>query len=307
MSTTHPAPLTPTDRSPLHEPGRRLSPRPEDDRPWRIALVLLASVVVALILLALALASTSAWASGRGFSPVPATTVLGAPASLTVTADVADVQVRSSDEVDQVTLALVEDGASELPEPGTEVRARLSRQGGAADPVLDVRQPHRFSTLPWGPGSLDVLLLVPVGHTLSLDLTTEVGGIRAEGAFETLGVRSDVGDIQLGSVSAPGGLSARSEVGGLDIGLSAPAPATIDVTAGVGDVALRLPTDAGGVVSVTSDVGGIDITAPGSGTWDIDASSELGTTEVDQSLRGTAQDIGSITATSELGDVQLHR
>lgn len=307
MSTTHPAPLTAADRSPLHEPGRRLSPRPEDDRPWRIALVLLASAVVALILLGLALASTSAWASARGFSPVPATTALGTPASLTVTADVADVQVRSSNEVDQVTLALVEDGADELPAPGTEVRARLTQQGGSADPVLDVRQPHRFSTLPWGPGSLDLLLLVPTGHTLSLDLTTEVGGIRAEGDFAALAVRSDVGDIRLSSVSAPGGLVARSEVGELDIELGAPAAATIDVTAGVGDVALQLPADAGGAVSVTSEVGEIDITAPGSGTWDIDASSELGTTDVDPSLRGTAQDIGSITATSEVGDVHLHR
>lgn len=307
MSTTHPAPLTAADRSPLHEPGRRLSPRPEDDRPWRIALVLLASAVVALILLALALASTSAWASARGFSPVPATTALGTPASLTVTADVADVQVRASDEVDQVTLALVEDGADELPAPGTEVRARLTQQGGSADPVLDVRQPHRFSTLPWGPGSLDLLLLVPTGHTLSLDLTTEVGGIRAEGDFAALAVRSDVGDIRLTSLSAPGGLVAHSEVGELDIELGAPAAATIDVTAGVGDVALQLPADAGGAVSVTSEVGEIDITAPGSGTWDIDASSELGTTEVDPSLRGTAQDIGSITATSEVGDVHLHR
>lgn len=306
MSTTHPTPLAPMDRSPLHEPGRRLSPRPKDDRPWRIALVVIASTVIALILLALTLSTTSAWAAGRGYSPIPATTELGTPASLTLSADVADVQVRSSNEVDQVTLALVEDGTSELPAPGTEVRARLSRQGGAADPVLDVRQPDRFSLLPWGPGQHDLLLLVPLGHTLRLDLTTAVGGIRAEGAFEALAVRSDVGDIHLGSVTAPGGVTAQSEVGELDIELSAPA-ASVDVTAGVGDAALRLPADAGGVVSVTSDVGEIDITAPGSGTWDVAASSELGATEVDPSLRGTAQDIGTITATSELGDVHVHR
>lgn len=307
MSTTYPAPRPEADRSPLYEPGRRLSPRPEDDRPWRTVIVLIAAVVVGLTLLAFAAATTTSWMEGRSFSDVPATTELGAPTSLTLATGVADVRVLASSDVDQVTMALVDEGVTALPAPGTEVRARISQQGEAATPVLEVRQPERFAALPWLPERLDILVLVPVGHALALDLTTEVGDVRADGDFSAVSVRTEVGDIRLAPVSAPGGLTVDSDVGDVEIELEDPAPATVDITTAVGNVDLLLPTDAGGAVTVTSDVGEVDITAPGTGTWRLDASSELGTVEVDPSLTGGGDKSGTLTVTSEVGHVTITR
>lgn len=307
MSTTDPAPRPGANRTPLYEPGRRLSPRPEDDRPWRTVLILIAAVVLALTLLALTVATTTSWRDGRRYSEVPATTELGAPVSLTLATDVADVRVLASSDVDQVTMALVDEGGTALPVPGTEVRAHISQQGEAANPVLDVRQPDRFTSLPWNPGRLEVLVLVPVGHSLALDLTTEVGDIRADGDFSAVSVRTEVGDIGLAPVSAPDGLTVQSDVGDVEVELEGPAPAAVDITTGVGEVDLLLPTDAGGDVTVTSDVGGVGITAPGSGTWRLDAGSELGTVTVAPGLTGSGSEIGTITATSEVGDVSITR
>src|SRR5690625_685196 len=105
--TTIPAPAAPAtppqgrDSLPL-EPARRLSPTPGPDRAWRVALTVIAAVVLVLALVGLATSSVAGWAMSRSFSEVPATTALGQAGSLTLTTDVADIRVVHSDQAEEV-------------------------------------------------------------------------------------------------------------------------------------------------------------------------------------------------------------
>ncbi|QNN83275.1 hypothetical protein H3H54_06690 [Brachybacterium sp. Z12] len=150
--------------------------------------------------------------------------------------------------------------------------------------------------------SHDLLLLVPVGHELSLDLRAEVGNVMVDGEFDTLSVHADVGDLVLGPLTATERLTATSEVGNIDIELASPAPASVDITAAVGDVDLLLPVDAGGDVAITAELGSVDVALPGSARWEVAAESELGSVDVDRSLTGGTTAVnGTLTVTSELG------
>lgn len=304
MTTTHPA----SRRGTVTEPGRRLSPSPRGDRTWRTVLTLLGATVLVLMLLALSAVSVSGWWLGRGFDDVPATTELGTPETLTLSSGVGDVRVLPSTDVEVVTLALVEEGETALPEPGETARARLSQHGDASAPVLDIRQSEGYGPVPWLDEHHDVLVLVPQGHQLALDVTTDVGDIQADGEFTSLAARSAVGDVHLGPVTATESLAVRADVGTVEIELRDPAPAVVEVTASVGDVDLRMPPDAVSEVRVDTEVGETEIALPGTGRWEIEARTELGERRIDPGVTGApGATTGTLTVTSELGDVLVTR
>lgn len=318
MTTMLPAPRTPHNGSGAHrpdttarsflEPGRRLSPSPRGDRPLRLLLTLLGAAVLVLLLLGMGTLSVSSWLSARGYTMVPATTELGTPSSLSLSNDVGDVRVEHSTEVDQVTLALVESGATGLPPGGDQVRARLDRSGDGESAQVDVNQPDGPGAIPWQDVHRDLLLLVPSGHELALDITSTVGDVDAEGEFSALSVSSEVGDVRLAYITAPDGLTATSDVGDLEVELESPTPKAVDLSTSVGGIDLLLPMDAGGEMTARSELGYIDITAPGSGRWVVDARSELGDAQVDPSMSaGSGAAVGTLTATSEVGDVTIMR
>lgn len=302
MTTTLPA------RGSVLEPGRRLSPSPQRDRSWRLLITLLGAIVLILLLLGLTAISVSSWLSSRGFTDISATTGLGTPSTLELTNDVGDVHVLHTADVDEVTLAFVDDGSTALPGADATVRADVARTGDTDSSRVEVSQPGGPAVVPWEHDTHDLLLLIPEDHDLSLDLTSSVGDIDATGRYSSLAVTSDVGDVRLASVSAPGGLTATSEVGDVEIELEGPTPDTVEVTTGVGDVYLLLPVDASGDVTARSDLGTIDLTAPGTGRWTVTASADLGERIVDPSLAAGDQDpVGTLTVTSEVGDVTVSR
>lgn len=315
MTTAPPAPPTqtpqappPTPQQPLFLPGQRLTPSSDRDRPWRVLTVLLGSAVVLLLVSGLALATGASWASGRGYSEVAATTGLGTPSSLSLTNETGSVRVLPSEEVDEVTLALVDPGATALPAPQETARARITQGADAQGSTAAVSQPRRFNGLPRADPARDLLLLVPVGHEMSLDLHAEVGNVMVDGEFDTLDVRADVGDLVLGSLTAAESLTAMTDMGSIDIELASPAPATVDIEAAVGDVELALPVDAGGEVAILAELGSVEVTLPGAARWEVNAESELGSVEVDPSLTGgTGAVQGTLAVTSELGGITITR
>ena len=300
----------PAVEGPLIEPGRRLVPSPGRDRPWRVATVLIGSLVVLLLVLALTAASVATWVSARGFAEIPAVAALGTPDSLEVTSTHGAVRVQPSPDVDEVTLALVAPGAVSLPAPAERVRARLTRGGTAAAPVIEVAQPQRFTGfgLPGLGGPRDLLLLIPSGHDPELAVHSSVGDLFVEGQFSALHLSTDVGDLDLGPVTAPEGLSARAGTGDVDLELGAPAPRTLDVRADVGDISVLLPTGASGRVSIAADVGDVEVTAPGGVRWQVEASSRTGSVELAPDLRAAdGSQEATLTITTGHGDVLVTR
>ena len=299
---------------PLIEPGRQLSPAPGRDRPWRVLTVLLGATVVMLVLLGLAAATTATWLSGRGYAEVPATTALGAPTELSVRNAVGTVRVLPSADVDEVTLALVPEGETTLPGTEQQVRARIQVTDSPADgdpsgrTAVEVRQPERYSGLPWTEQPQNVLVLVPADHEMALEVRADVGDLEVDGAFTSLEARTDVGNLRLSDVTAAEGISAQADLGEVDLAVGSPSPPSVDVTAPVGDVALTLPTDASGTVAVATEVGSISVTAPGTNRWQVEAGSDLGDVHVDPGLtRGEGQEVGEISATSDLGSIDISR
>lgn len=304
MTTTHPSPR----RGTVQEPGRRLTPSPHRDRGWRTLITLLGAVVLVLALLALAAASVTGWWLGRGYDDVPATLELGTPESLTVSSGVGDVQVLASSDVEEVTLSLVEDGATSLPAPDATARARITQHGGATAPVVDVRQSDGYGPVPWQDEHQDVLLLVPLGHRLALDLTTDVGEIRADGDFSALALTSSVGDVRLDEVSVADSLTVRADVGDVDASLSGAAPTSAEVTAAVGNVEMRLPADAESDVRIDAELGDVEVSLPGTGRWEVEARTELGEARIEPDVAGApGPAVGALTVTSEMGDLYIGR
>ena len=186
------------------EPARRLTPSPGGGRAWRAVSTAVAAALLVLALLALAGVSVTSWAINRGFGEVAATHELGTPQSLTLSTRVADVRLAASPDVDQVTLALVDPGSTDLPGPEETARARVAVEGSAEGPRVTVSQPgmNRFGGLL--DEHRDLLVLVPEGHRMAVDLRADVGGIDAAGEFASISATSDVGDVRLSSVDAPG-------------------------------------------------------------------------------------------------------
>ncbi|MFC5296871.1 MAG: DUF4097 family beta strand repeat-containing protein [Brachybacterium tyrofermentans] len=295
-------------RGSVLEPGRRLSPSPQGDRSWRLLITLLGAIVLLLLLLGLTAVSVSSWLTTRSFSEIPATTGLGTPSALELTNDLGDVHVLRSADVDEVTLAFVEEGSTTLPADGATAQASIDRTGGADAPSIAVRQPGGPAVIPWENDTRDLLLLVPNDLDLSLDLTSTVGDVDATGSFSSLAVASEVGDVRLASVAAPGGLTVTSDVGDVEVELEGPTPDAVEVTTSVGNADLLLPVDASGDVAVSSELGDVYLTAPGTTQWSVTASTELGERSVDPSFTArTGDEVGTLTVTSELGNVTVSR
>lgn len=316
MTTTRSAPLPDLgpagppapDRTPQRVPARRLYPSPRHDRPLRRLITVLGALVLVLVLVGLAAVTVSSWYSARGFSDVPATTELGSPATLTLDSDIGEIRVLHSPDVDQVTLALVVDGSSALPAPGTEARASITQEGEGASRTVQVRQPSGPTAVPWEQEHRDLLLVIPADHELALVVDSSYGDIDADGSFTSLDVHAEVGDVRLASVTAPDGLTVTGDLGDVEIELEGPTPESLAVTSSVGDVDVLLPVDARGDVDIRSEVGDIELVAPGSGRWAVDAQSELGARTVDPALSSASGEIlGSLTVHSEVGNVTVSR
>lgn len=305
-----PLPAPAPDTPPRHQvdPAHRLDASPRSRRGWRTAVTMIAALFVSLVLLALGAVSMTSWAVQRSYQDVAATYELGTPDSLSLTTHVADVRVASSSEVDQVTLALVEDGSTDVPDAGETVRARVDVTGDATRRSIKVSQPgmNRFGSL------LDehreVLLLVPSDHVMDLEMRADVGRIDASGTFASLEVSADVGDVRLSGVEAPGGIAVHTETGEMSLAPAGPVPGGITVTSTLGDVDVTLPPDAAGDVSVRGEVGEVQVTAPGTGRRVVQATSDVGTVSVDPAFMTAGGDvIGRIDVTTSLGDVSVTR
>ncbi|NMA78546.1 MAG: DUF4097 domain-containing protein [Actinomycetales bacterium] len=318
MTTAPPAPPAPSTRSghsgasvpqePLLLPGQRMTPSPGRDRPWRVLTVLAGSAVVLLVLVSLSLATAATWMTSRGYGDVPATTTLGSPESLTLASDIGAITVVPSLEVEEVTVALVAPGSTTLPAPDETVRARITHDTGPQRTALTVSQPERFIGLPWTRTLLDVLLLVPEGHELALDVQADVGDVGIDGEFTSLSVRSDVGDLDIGPVSVAEELVANSAVGDVRVEVASPAPKTVDISAAVGGIDLGLPADADGDVGVRTELGDVRVAIPGTVSWRVSAESELGDVTIDPALTGRGDTgEGSLTVASELGSITVTR
>lgn len=311
------APLKPAaaptlDRAPSPrvrtEPARRLTPSPGGGRAWRAVSTAVAAALLVLALLALAGVSVTSWAINRGFGEVAATHELGTPQSLTLSTRVADVRLAASPDVDQVTLALVDPGSTDLPGPEETARARVAVEGSAEGPRVTVSQPgmNRFGGLL--DEHRDLLVLVPEGHRMAVDLRADVGGIDAAGEFASISATSDVGDVRLSSVDAPGGITVQADVGSVELAPVASVPGGITVTSSLGDVDIALPLDAEGDVTVTNDVGEVSMTAPGTARRVVRAGSDVGTVDVDPAfLTGEGEVIGTVSITTSLGDISVSR
>lgn len=308
--TAAPAPAPPVQgRAALPlEPARRLSPSPGRDRPWRVVLTVIAALVVALVMAVLIVTSVAGWAMNRSFSEVPAITELGRADTLTLTTDLADIRVVHSDQADEVTVALVPLGSTSLPPEGAEVRARIDVQGGPGSPVVSVHQPGTDGPIPWQSNYHDLLVVVPTGHPMDLDLTSNVGDIQAQGEFTSLTAASNVGDVLLTAISAPRGVHVRADVGDVELDLTDSVPAGVDVTSSVGDVEVRLAPDSTGDVTITTDIGDAILEAPGIGRWAVDATSETGDVRTDADLTEADGSLsGRLTVRANVGDVTITR
>lgn len=308
VQDTGATPVPPSAPAPVIIPGRRLPPSPGGDRRLRRATTLVGAVIVLLVVLGLALLSTATWFAGRSFTAVPAISQLGSPAAVTLNSGAGTVRVLPSGEVDELTLALVSPGATTLPAPDARVPARITPTAGADRTTVDVQQPTRSFSPPWSDETRDVLLLVPTDLELALEVRAEVGDVLVDGDLTSLDAHTDAGDLRLGPLSAPDGVSATTEVGSIDLELDSPAPATVHLTAAVGDVDLLLPTDAGGEVSIITDLGDVDVSAPGTAGWRVQADSELGEVHTAAGLAdGAGEATGTLTVTSELGNIDITR
>lgn len=301
-------PPRPPDPEVRYDPPRRLVPSPASDRPWRTGTVLVGGGVVLLLVLVLAATSAATWVNARRFTEVPATTTLGAPTSLSVGSTLGTVRVQPSDEVDEVVLSLVEPGTTVPAAEGDMVRARIERSGGADATVVRVSQPEEYTGVPGVDRARDVLVLVPSGHVMDLDLSSTVGDVVADGEFSAVNVRADVGDVHLGPVSAPDGLTVSTDIGGIDVETVSPAPTSVELTSSLGDVSLRLPADAGGEVSLLSELGDLRIAVAGTSRWGVETSTGLGTEQIDPGLTdGSGAPVGTLSARTETGDVTITR
>ena len=292
---------------PRVEPARRLDPEPGRDRPWRVLLVVLASTTVVLMLASLGAWSLFAWNHQQSFSHVAATHGVGTPQSLSLSADVANVQVVRDAAAEEVSIALVPMGSTSLPAPGETARAEVSVAGTATDREVQVRQP-RFNSLPWENPHRDLLVVIPEDHVLALDLDTDVGDVELHGEFSELVVTADVGDVELVDITAPDGIQVRAEVGQVALTTAAAVPGGITVTNSVGDATVQLAPDASGDLEVTSDIGDVEVRLPGSARWSVDAASETGATDVAPEIVGAdGQIAGHLTVRSSVGDVDVTR
>lgn len=302
------APPQPAAREPRYEPGRQLTPSPRRDRPWRVLTVLVGAITALLVVAGLALASVSSWIAVRDVDEIPAVTALGVPSSLSLTSTVGTVRVLPSADVEEVALALTEPGATALPAAGETVHAQITQVAEVSGTTVTVRQPERVSIAPWTSPDRDVLVLVPFGHELALDLHAGVGDVLVDGEYTSLSAHADVGSLRLGPLSVEGEVQASSHVGGVRLALDSPGTESIDIRSETGDVALTLPADAETGIDVTTELGDVQVSLPGAESWEVTTATDLGSVSIDRSLmRGAASEGRVLTVTSTLGDISVTR
>ncbi len=293
---------------PRYDPPRRLSPAPAKDRRWRRLTTLLGGTLVLIAVLALTAGSVASWMSLREFDEVPATLGLGTPRSLSLDVAAGDVRVLPSDAVSEVTLSLVARGTSVPVGPDGRVRAELRRTGGPQHPVVGVDQPHDLSLLPGAGGDRDVLVLVPIGHVLDLELASGTGDLSVAGDFTALHASTEVGDVLLGPVTATEDLSVRTEVGSIDVELLSPGPAAIELSSQLGDIDLRMPVDATSRIGAVTDLGDVVVELPGTELWRVEARTELGEAQIDPGVEGAeGGSVGTLSLISSAGDITVTR
>ena len=301
-------PLQAPPPEPVYSPGRRLTPDPRRDRPWRMLTVLGGVLLAVVVVLSLVASTLVPWLLTKDLPMVPATQELGTPSSLTLTTDVADVTVVRDEAATQVEVSLVESGSLTPAAAGEQVRARITSEGTAQDPVLIVRQPAGGGPIPWVDETRDLLVVLPPDLAPDLDLTTDVGDVRADGAVGALRVTSSVGSVEVEDLTASGPVQVSANSGDVDLGLAAPAAQGVEVENSLGDVDVRLAPDAEGDVSVTADLGQVSVQVPGTARRTVDAQADAGEVQVDPSITGAAgESVGAITIRADLGDVAVQR
>lgn len=314
--------MTPTDFAPAPDPrtapddqrgmrldpARRLRPDPGLDALWRVAAAIGAALIVLLLLVGLAGWSLAPRLDARTYSDVPATAHLGSPTALQIDSEVNDVRVIRSDDATEVTVSLVETGASTVPPEGTVVRAELAVETDGTSKSVTVREPLRDSALPWERQNHDLLVVVPAALAPALTLTADVGDIDLTGDFSSITVEAGLGEVTLEEVTAPDGLGIRADVGGIDVSLAGPVPGGIDLSTSVGDVTLRLAPDAEGDADITAETGDVTVQVPGSARRQVEATAEVGETRIDSRITGASGDIvGTLRVSAAVGDVNVTR
>ncbi|MGY5763652.1 DUF4097 family beta strand repeat-containing protein [Brachybacterium sp. DNPG3] len=304
-----PAPATADDRRGVDiDPARRLSPGPGRGNGWRVATVVIAVVVSALAVVSLVASTVVPWAIGRSYRVIPATLALGTPSSLTLDVDVADVRIVRDAEADEVTVALVADGATRLPETEESVRATMRDDGTASAPDLTIRQPVRTGPIPWVHDARDVLVVVPADLALDLDLTSDLGNVEAEGPFGSLLVVSSLGDVDLTGVSTTGIVDVSADMGSIRADIDGGRAADIALRSSLGDVDLVVEEGTSGAIEAYADTGSMTVQVPGDARWEIDAQADMGDVDVDRSITGAdGASAGTMTLTTDLGDIRVTR
>ncbi|GAB4096477.1 hypothetical protein GCM10028787_19520 [Brachybacterium horti] len=305
-----PAPAAAPAAEPRHrlDPPRHLTPDPRRDRPWRTASVLLGSLIVLLVLVLLAASVLIPWYLDRNMTTVASTQELGSPTALSLEADVGDVTVVREADAQQVTLSLVESGATTPPPAGETVLARFTDSGTAQHPAISVRQPSGGNPVPWLDDTRDLLLVVPEDFDLDLDIQLDYGDVEAQGSFSALDVQADTGAVDLQDLTVNGPLTVATDFGDVSVDLAAPVTSGVDITSDTGEVDLGLAPDAAGDVRIAADLGSVTVRAPGTARRTVDAVTDLGETRVDPLITGADGDIvGHIAVESSSGDVIVTR
>lgn len=307
-TTPDPGPAAGGHRGVRVEPARRLSPDSSSGTLWRLLIVIGAAVIALVLVLGLAGWSLAPWLSNRAYSEVAATAHLGSPDELLIDTEANDVQVIRSGDADEVTVSLVEAGATSVPPEGTRVRAELEVTGDGTSRSVTVREPMRDSPLPWERQNHDLLVVIPTSLSPALTLSSSVGDIDLGGDFSALTIEAGLGDVSAEEITAPDGLGIRADVGQVDVSLAGPVPGGIDLSASVGDVRLRLAPDAPGDAEITVETGDVLVEVPGTARRQVEVIADVGDQRVDSRITGAEGDVvGTLRVSASVGDVTVTR
>ncbi|WP_138774534.1 DUF4097 family beta strand repeat-containing protein [Brachybacterium timonense] len=221
---------------PLREPARRLTPGPGQRRLRRL-LAALGVTVIVLAVGALSLSSFISWRTAQAFPLHETRTGLGLPSSLEVDVDLGGVTVLPSTEVSEVTIGMAPAGARSFTAGQDEARARVETTGGSAARVTVTQPRYSGSADAFRASSPTLLVLVPDGHALDLQVNADIGEVEIEGEHASITASVDVGDLDITlPENATSAITAQVEVG--DLRITAPGTQRYDVTTAVdvGDV-----------------------------------------------------------------------
>ncbi|WP_448808138.1 DUF4097 family beta strand repeat-containing protein [Agromyces bauzanensis] len=217
--------------------------------------------------------------------------------SVALDGDLADVRIAYGD-VDHGELTLRQGDSLERLELDHEVRGDTLH--------VSLRHVREFGLpqlwLPWWSGArspeLDLVLPAALEGGIALDVNTDVGDVRADGAFDAVEARSNVGDIELTGSAAS--LDVHNAVGEVEvIGFSTDGDLTAQ--SGVGDVTLdleSLPTR----VEVETETGELTVSLP-EGRYAVDADTSIGDLDLDVANDPSAD--RRYEFTTSIGDVSI--